>query len=398
MKTTFWISLFIVFYTFMGYGIFLYFIIKIKRYVKSKTAIPTPIDDLLPNCTLVVAAYNEELFIEQKIANCLQLKYPAGKLKLLFITDGSEDKTPGIISRYPQIQLLHQPERGGKIAAVHRAMGYVDTEIVIFTDANTFLNPEAITRICRHYADKTVGAVAGEKRVQIDENADASAAGEGFYWKYESALKKWDSELYSVVGAAGELFSVRRLLYEDVPADTVLDDFMISMLIAAKGYRIIYEPEAYALETASENVSEELKRKIRIAAGGIQSILRLKSLFNPFRYPILSFQYISHRVLRWTVTPFLLILVFVLNSILAFKPGETFYLVFFIAQIFFYMLALLGMIMEKRHIRIKILFIPYYFCVMNYAVLMGIIRYFTKKQSAIWEKAQRKSEPGFSGF
>jgi cellulose synthase/poly-beta-1,6-N-acetylglucosamine synthase-like glycosyltransferase len=335
----------------------------------------------------VVAAYNEESYMEAKIDNCLKLNYPEGKLKLLFVTDGSSDKTPDIISKYPQVQLLHQPQRAGKIAAVHRAMEYVTTEITVFTDANTFLNGDAIINICRHYADKTVGCVAGEKRVQMNENADASAAGEGFYWKYESALKKWDSELYSVVGAAGELFSVRKSLYEDVPADTVLDDFMISMLIAAKGCRIVYEPEAYAIENASENVSEELKRKIRIAAGGIQSILRLPQLFNPFKFPVLSFQYVSHRVLRWTVTPFLLILIFVLN---AFLPRTFLYNSIFVAQILFYFLAFLGFIMEKRQIRIKALFVPYYFCVMNYAVLMGIIRYFTKKQSAVWEKAQRK--------
>ncbi|TWI96341.1 cellulose synthase/poly-beta-1,6-N-acetylglucosamine synthase-like glycosyltransferase [Mucilaginibacter frigoritolerans] len=387
MKTIFWLSLFIVFYTFIGYGIFLYLLIKIKRAFKSKPALPTSDIEFLPVCTLIVAAYNEESFIEDKIQNSLQLNYPAEKFRLIFITDGSTDKTPDIIREFPQITLLHQSQRGGKIAAVHRAMKFVNTEIVVFTDANTFLNKDAIINICRHYADSTVGAVAGEKRVQIDENADASSAGEGFYWKYESALKKWDSELYSVVGAAGELFSVRRSLYQDVPADTVLDDFMISMLIAAKGYRIIYEPEAYAMETASENVSEELKRKIRIAAGGIQSILRLKSLFNPFKYPVLSFQYISHRVLRWTVTPFLLILVFFLNALLV---DEKFYLLFFFAQILFYVLALLGLILEKRQIRIKALFIPYYFCIMNYAVLMGIIRYFNTTQSAIWEKAQRK--------
>ena len=246
--------------------------------------------------------------------------------------------------------------------------------------------------ICRHYVDKTVGAVAGEKRVQVDESADASAAGEGFYWKYESALKKWDSELYSVVGAAGELFSVRRSLYQDVEPDTILDDFMISMLIAAKGYRIVYEPQAYAVESASENVTEELKRKVRIAAGGIQSILRLKGLLNPFKYPILSFQYVSHRVLRWTVTPFLLILVFFLNIALALQPGEIIFKVIIAAQLFFYLLAITGMIMEKRHIRIKALFVPYYFCVMNYAVLMGIIRFFSNKQSAAWERAQRKQQ------
>jgi biofilm PGA synthesis N-glycosyltransferase PgaC len=391
MKIIFWLSLFIVFYTFAGYGLLLYFIRKVKRKFRGKPVINNiDDDDLLPTCSLVVAAYNEASFIEEKINNCLKLNYPAGKLSLLFVTDGSTDGTPEIINRFPQVKLLHQPQRAGKIAAVHRAMEYVTTEIVVFTDANTFLNPEAITCICRHYADITVGAVAGEKRVQIDENADASAAGEGFYWKYESALKKWDSELYSVVGAAGELFSVRRLLYQDVPADTVLDDFMISMLIAEKGYRIIYEPEAYAIETASANVSEELKRKIRIAAGGIQSILRLKSLFNPFKNPLLSFQYISHRVLRWTVTPFMLILVFILNAALAWQPDAAFYQIVFAGQVLFYTLAILGLIMEKRQLRIKILFIPYYFCVMNYAVLMGIIRYFTKKQSSIWEKAQRR--------
>ncbi len=385
-----WISLFIVAYTFLGYGFLLYFIIKIKRAFIGKPVLPIVNDEELPTCTLVVAAYNEEHFISQKIANSLQLNYPEGKLKFVFVTDGSSDRTAGIICQHPQIQLLHHPERAGKIAAVHRAMEYVDTEVVVFTDANTFLNTEAITRICRHYSDKTVGAVAGEKRVQINESADASAAGEGFYWKYESALKKWDSELYSVVGAAGELFSVRRNLYQDVPADTVLDDFMISMLIANQGYRIIYEPEAYALENASENVAEELKRKIRIAAGGIQSILRLQSLLLPFKFPVLSFQYVSHRVLRWTVTPFFLILAFITNFATAFAGDGFIYNLLFAGQVVFYLLALLGYIMEKRHIRIKALFIPYYFCVMNYAVLAGIIRYFTKKQSSVWEKAQRK--------
>ncbi len=389
MKILLWLSLFIVVYTFVGYGILLYIIIRIKRKVKGKPK-EMPVDmDMLPTCTLVVAAYNEEGFIKQKIADTLKLKYPPGKLKLLFVTDGSNDKTPDIIAEYPQIQLLHRLERAGKIAAVHRAMESVDTEITVFTDANTFLNADALINICRHYADQTVGAVAGEKRVHVEENADASSAGEGFYWKYESALKKWDSELYSVVGAAGELFSVRTNLYKPVYPDTILDDFMISMLIAKQGYRIIYEPTAYATETASANVTEELKRKVRIAAGGLQSIIRLSSLLNPFA-SVLNFQYVSHRVLRWTVTPFFLILAFILNFFIARDPEATFYQILFVAQIMFYLMALLGWILEKRELRVKVLFIPYYFCVMNYAVLAGIIRYFKKNQSAAWEKSARK--------
>jgi poly-beta-1,6-N-acetyl-D-glucosamine synthase len=310
-------------------------------------------------------------------------------LQFIFVTDGSSDKTPSIVAKYPQIKLLHTPGRQGKIAAVHRAMKEVDTEITVFTDANTFLNQDAIINICRHYANPTVGAVSGEKRVHVDERSDATA-GEGFYWKYESKLKTWDSELYSVVGAAGELFSIRTALYEQVPLDTVLDDFMISLLIAQKGFRIAYEPAAFATETSSENIKEELKRKIRIAAGGIQSIIRLKGLMNPFKYPLLSFQYISHRVLRWTVTPFLMLAAFVQNAFIIAKSYDQLYYLLFIAQTVFYLMALLGWLMEKKQVRIKLLFIPYYFSMMNYAVLAGIIRYFTKRQSAVWEKARRK--------
>ncbi|MBC7914397.1 MAG: glycosyltransferase family 2 protein [Pyrinomonadaceae bacterium] len=390
MTILFWVSIFIIVYTFLGYGILLYILIKIKRFFRGKRVIPHADFNTLPTCTLVVAAYNEEDFITEKILNTLTLKYPSDKLELIFVSDGSSDNTPDIIRKYPQIKLLHQSARNGKIAAVHRAVKEVTTDIMVFTDANTFLNEDALINICRHYSDKSVGAIAGEKRVQVDKQADASTAGEGFYWKYESTLKKWDSELYSVVGAAGELFSVRKSLYHPVSPDSILDDFMISMLIAKQGYRIVYEPDAYAIETASENVTEELKRKVRIAAGGIQSVIWLKALLNIFKYGLLSFQYISHRVLRWTITPFLILLVFVLNIILATQTNEILYNGLLIAQILFYTLATLGYVLEKKHLRIKVLFIPYYFCVMNYAVLAGLLRFVRKRQSSSWEKAKRK--------
>lgn len=388
MKIVFWISLFIVFYTFVGYGFLLYFLVLLRRAIKGRRKIMET-DNGLPTLTLIVAAYNEADIMEAKIHNTLSLAYPREKLTILFITDGSSDSSPEIISRYADIKLMHTPRRSGKIHAIHRAMDEVDTEIVIFTDANTFLNEDALINIARHYTDPKVGAVSGEKRVQVDSVSDATA-GEGFYWKYESTLKKWDSELYSVVGAAGELFSVRRSLYEPVPPDTVLDDFMISLLIAQKGYRIIYEPDAYAMEQSSENIKEELKRKVRIAAGGIQSILRLKKLMNPFANPVLAFQYVSHRVLRWTITPFLMILAFILNIWIAIKYDEYLFIGLMYCQILFYLLALCGWILEQRKVKIKAFFIPYYFCVMNYAVLAGIFRYAFSHQSAVWEKAKRK--------
>ena len=389
MKILFWLSLFIVFYTFVGYGLVLYFLVKVRRILKGRRVAPD-LNQNFPTLTLVVAAYNEEDLIIEKIQNTLALNYPAGKLDLLFITDGSSDKTPDLIALYPEIKLMHSSDRNGKIHAIHRAMDEVNSEIVVFTDANTFLNKDALRLIARHYADPKVGAVSGEKRVMQDVVSDATA-GEGFYWKYESTLKKWDSELYSVVGAAGELFSVRRSLYKQVESDTILDDFMISMLIAQQGYRIIYEPDAYASELSSDNIKEELKRKVRIAAGGIQSVLRLKKLFLPFDFPVLWFQYISHRVLRWTITPFLMILVFFLNIVLCFRSEDGIYILIMAAQILFYGAALAGWLLEKRKIKVKALFVPYYFCIMNYAVIAGINRYYKGTQSAAWEKAKRKT-------
>ncbi len=388
MIIAFWLSIFIVFYTFFGYGIFLYLLVKLRVAIKGRRKIPDNGGNW-PTMTLIIAAYNEKDFIVEKIKNTLELNYPRDKATFVFVTDGSNDGTPDIIAQYPEITLMHRPERRGKIAAMHRAMQAITSDIAIFTDANTYLNKDALLNICRHYADPSVGAVSGEKRVNIEDVNDATA-GEGFYWKYESKLKTWDSELYSVVGAAGELFSIRTALYEDIPPDTILDDFMISMLIAKRGYRIVYDPTAYAVEGGSENVKEELKRKIRIAAGGLQSIIRLKAILNPFRNFVLSFQYISHRVLRWTVTPFLMILALILNILIVLQHRDAFYEAILLCQVLFYTSAILGWAFERRQIRVKALFIPYYFCMMNYAVAAGIKRYLAGKQSAAWEKSKRK--------
>lgn len=388
MQSLFWVSLFIIFYTYLGYAILLFVLVKIVRLFRSKNH-PLLLDEW-PTVTLIVAAYNEAYCIEEKIINTMALKYPKNKLTIIFVTDGSTDETPAIVAKYSSIQLLHQQDRNGKIVAVHRAMQTVCSEITVFTDANTLLNESALEKICQHYQDPTVGAVAGEKRVEIDNSGDATA-GEGFYWKYESKLKAWDSELNTVVGAAGELFSIKTDLYVPVPSDTILDDFMISMLIVKNGYRIIYEPDAFALESASANTKEELKRKIRIAAGGIQSFLRLTSLLNPFKYPVLSFQYLSHRILRWTMAPVLMVLVFVLNWLFILNEHLSgIFILLLLAQNLFYALALLGWILQSKSIKLKLFFIPYYFCMMNYAILAGIHRYFFSSQSVLWEKAKRK--------
>ena len=267
-------------------------------------------------------------------------------------------------------------------------MAFVTSPLLISTDANTLVNPEAVQRLVDQFNDKQVGAVAGEKRISIGEKNDASSAGEGIYWKYESLLKKWDAELWSVVGAAGELFAFRHEAYEDVPVDTLVEDFYLTMRIAQKGWRVQYEPGAFAVESSSASVAEEMKRKVRIAAGGLQAVIRLRPLLNIFRYGTLSFQYISHRVLRWTLAPLFLPIIFISNFVLVLKntPG---YQIALWAQIIFYTAALLGLILEKQKIKVKAFFVPYYFCLMNWAMYAGCWRLLRGQQSVIWEKAKR---------
>ena len=387
LEWIFWIAFAIVFYAFIGYGIVLYIMVLIKRLINKNA----PHSEILfePDITLVIPCFNEADILIEKINNCTRLDYPAAKLTLVFITDGSSDNSGKVLQQYPFIKVLHENRRAGKTAAENRAMLFVNTPFVIFSDANTMLNKEAVKNIVKHFANDMVGCVSGEKRIITDTSDSASAAGEGIYWKYESLLKKLDSELYSAVGAAGELVAFRTSLYKDLPEDTLLDDFMQSMQMAAAGFKIVYEPEAYAVETASANVVEELKRKVRICAGGWQSISRLSSTLSCSRTPLLYFQYISHRVLRWTVTPFLLLTIFIINIFLV-TNGNFFYQVLGIGQILFYAASIVGYVLETRRVRFKPVFVPYYFCVMNYAVVAGLKRYLSGNQKATWDKAQRK--------
>lgn len=386
----FWICLFIVFYSYLGYGLVLYILVRIKRLFTGKKV--TANTDYEPDVTLFVAAYNEKDFVDAKISNSFSLDYPREKVKHVWVTDGSNDGTPDLLRKYEGVEVYHLNERGGKIGAMNRGMQFVKTPIVIFSDGNTMLGHESIRRIVNLFSDPKVGCVSGEKRIFNKEKDDAAGAGEGLYWKYESTLKKWDAELYSVVGAAGELFAIRTELFQAVERDTLLDDFIISLRVAMKGYTIQYDPEAYAIESASANVKEELKRKIRISAGGIQSVVRLKSLLNVFKYGTLSFQYISHRVLRWTLAPLCLLIMIPVNFILALNSNfdsSDLYTILFYLQALFYIAALFGWYLENRSIKVKLLFVPYYFFIMNLSVFLGLRRYLKGSQTVNWERAQR---------
>ncbi|RYF78505.1 MAG: glycosyltransferase family 2 protein [Cytophagaceae bacterium] len=400
----FWVLMALVVYTYLGYGLVLYALVKLRRVLGIGQRVMPPIGELA-HVTIVVPAYNEIDCLAAKLQNCLAQNYPADRLHLLFVVEGSTDGSAEWLeaqkANVPNLTILSGTRRLGKIEAMNNAMQQVHTPLVIFTDANTTLNLEAVSRLVRKFDGPNVGAVTGEKRIQMELAEAATGSGEGLYWKYESFLKRFDAELHTIVGAAGELFAIRTALYEPVEADTLLDDFMISLRIAARGFRVEYEPEAYALERPSPSIREEQKRKVRIATGGFQSIKRLAPLLNIIRYGWLSFQYVSHRVLRWAVTPFCLPLLFLVNVLIVTQLVLSdvsqltlaFWSLMLVGQLLFYGLAYVGYQNEDKQTRWKPAFVPFYFVFMNICVLLGLVRYWQGGISGIWEKAARTTQP-----
>lgn len=376
MATLFWLCMAIVVYTYVGYGIVLYLLVFVKRLATKAKPLADITDDRLPEVTLMVCAYNEEDIIAEKMDNTRRLDYPSDRLHLVWVTDGSNDNTNVLLSAYPEVKVIYFPERRGKAAALKHGIKEIDTEIVMMTDANTMLNPEAVREVARLMQDPKVGCVSGEKKVMARSDSDEAAQGEGLYWKYESTLKRLDSELYSAMGAAGELCVIRRQLMTDIPNDTLLDDFIISMEIVKKGYKIAYTSNAYAMEYGSADLHEESKRKRRIAAGGLQSCWRLRSLMNPLRHPVVAFQFVSHRVLRWTITPVCLFALVPLNTLLVLSGEGIVYTIIWILQILFYASAAAGVRISK------------YFIFMNLNVFRGMA-YLFNNSTGMWEKAKR---------
>ena len=390
LKILFWACLLIVFYTYLGYGILLYIIIRLRRLFKGtpmKAVMPQ--DEELPTMTLMICAYNEEDVVAEKMENTLAIDYPKDKLRIMWVTDGSNDHTNELLSAYPEVDIVFSPERRGKTAALKHGLRELQTRYVAFTDANTMINTDALREIARLFRDPTVGCVSGEKRVAARKAGEMAAEGEGLYWKYESTLKRWDSELYSAMGAAGELYAIDPKLCREVPDEALLDDFMMSMYVVQAGKRIAYTADAYAMEYGSANIYEESKRKRRIAAGGLQSIWWLRSMLNPLRQPLVTFQYVSHRVLRWSITPIAMVLLLLVNIALVAIGAGSFYTVMLIGQALFYLAAILGWLLNRYGYKNKLLYTAYYFVFMNFNVFRGMAYLKSHGKSGAWEKAKR---------
>jgi cellulose synthase/poly-beta-1,6-N-acetylglucosamine synthase-like glycosyltransferase len=324
-----------------------------------------------------------------KMQNIYDLDYPKEKLHIIWVTDGSTDDTNERLKAYPDVEVIFSPERRGKTAALNHGISHVKSEITVMTDANTLVNREAIREIVRCMQDPKVACVAGEKRVMSRHEGEIAAEGEGLYWKYESTLKRLDSELYSAMGAAGELNAIRTKLYEPMPERALLDDFVMSMKLVEQGYRIAYTSKAYAMEYGSANLEEESKRKRRIAAGGLQSSWWLRRMMLPYPHPLVSFLFVSHRVLRWTITPIMMMALIPLSVALVMMKAGSIYTAVWIGQIIFYLAAFAGYWLQEHGRKNKWLYVPYYFLFMNINVFRGM-RYLRHHQGGgTWEKAKR---------
>ena len=387
VEISFWICIAILFYCYIGYGLLLFIRNGIKNAFSSferKTTYH------LPPVTLVVAAYNEEAVLPQKIKNCAEIDYPPDLFNVIFVTDGSTDYSKELIGQHDLITLLHQPERKGKLAALKRAMQSVRTPIVVFSDANAMLNPGCIRAMVRHFSDEKVGGVAGEKKV-LKNNRSLIGQAESLYWKYESFMKKQDADFNTVVGAVGELFAIRTELFHPVNEDLILDDFVFSIHICLSGYKIEYEPGAFASETPSQSLADEEKRRVRIAAGAYQAVHYLKQHLNVFKYPRLVIQYFSGRLLRWVACPILIILVLASNIALVINHQGYIFYYLLLAQSSFYLLALTGWIFAAIGRRMGILGIPFYFLFMNLCLVKGFFNYVRRRQTILWERSMREA-------
>jgi biofilm PGA synthesis N-glycosyltransferase PgaC len=374
----FWLSLLGILYTYLGYPLLIALLARWR-------AKPVRSADMTPSVTMLVAAYNEEDCIAGKIENTLALDYPGDQLDLLIVTDGSTDRTNEIVASYADrgVRLLYEPQRGGKVGALLRGFPQARGEIVVFSDANAFFQPDTLHKLVRHFADPEVAGASGVKRM-LCEGESAAGQGEGLYWRYESYLKACDSAVSSVMGVPGEIWAVRREAYIPPEPNTILDDFVSSLRLVQAGWRVVFDPEAVATEEASPSLRAEWARRARNAAGGWQAFFQLPGML---RHPckLITWQYLSHRMLRWMVTPELFILLLLANAGLLAAP---FYRLTLLLQLLFYLAAGLGWILSARGKRVRLLVLPFYVCLLNAAALAGGWRFLRGKQSVAWRKVR----------
>ena len=340
--------------------------------------------EIQPSVALMIAAYNEEQGIAKKIDNSLQLLYPKEKLRIVIVSDGSTDRTDEIVKSYAHagVELIRVEGRVGKTEARNVAIKEIDSEIVLFSDATTEYRPDIIKKMVRNFADPEVGMVTGHLIYRNDQNSPMGL-GQKLFWKYESLIKNAQTKLGTLTGSVGCATSFRRILYSPLPAN-IIEDFTEPLMFVIKGKRVVYEPEAICYELPTPKSQNEWKMRVRVVRGGMSGMLYAKKILNPLRYPVASFQLISHKILRWLVPVFgICILLATLGAIIL-TPNPI-AIALALLQLVFYACAAVAFILEQKGVKIKILSIPLYFIVLNAASLVALYKTITTQLEATWE-------------
>jgi len=379
MTSLFWILLALVVYVYAGYPLLLALVRGLGGH--RRVAID---EQALPPVTLVVSAFNEAAVIGEKIENCLDLDYPSDKLQIVVVSDASDDGTDEVVKGYAArgVDLLRMLDRGGKTLGLNAAVAGAHGEVVVFSDANAMYGRDVIHKLVRNFADPAVGAAVGES-TYVNPEVESERS-EGLYWRYETAIKRLESSVGSVVGGDGAIYAVRKSLYIPMRADA-LSDFVNPLQVVQAGHRCVYEPAARSYERAADNFSKEFRRKVRIVNRAWRALWRMNALLNPFRYGFFAFKLVSHKLLRWLVPAFLLGLLVANVAVLDVGPVYRFALV---GQIAFYLLAFAGYFLRRRASMPVLVSVPYYFCLVNIAAALGIFDAFRGKTYTTWATAR----------
>ncbi|MGB7342236.1 MAG: glycosyltransferase family 2 protein [Phototrophicaceae bacterium] len=373
----FWVSFTLLIWTYFGYPLLMYIWAKIAPIKRSAT------DPIEPSVTILIPTYNEIDVIRRKIENSLALEYPKDKLTIIIVDDDSNDGTKEVIAEYePDVILINKEVRSGKMQSVNIGMARADSDIVILSDASPDYEPHSITALMSQFRHPDIGVVVGTLAVWDEEKSVAKSA--GLYWKYEAALRKWESRTGNTVAVHGNMFAIRRELFRPMTGQTINDEFSIAMEVIQQGYHVVYEPSAISYDHASTHMEDEFKRRVRINAGRYQALFDAGYLSGMPTFDD-TFRLFSHKLLR-PLAPILMILVLISNILLVALVPNWLYGILLFGQFIFYDLALLGWILSKRQIKIRVLNIFYFFVSTNIAALFGFWRWMRGSQAVTWQK------------
>ncbi|MGH8522696.1 MAG: glycosyltransferase family 2 protein [Gammaproteobacteria bacterium] len=367
----FWLSALVIGYTYLGYPILLWILARVK---------PRPVvaADITPTVSVIVAAYNEEGLIAGKISGLLAQDYPPTQMEIIVASDGSTDATDAVVTAHAGVKLVRVEGRQGKSAAQNAAVEVAHGEILVFTDATTVIANDGIRKLVRSFGDSTVGCV-GTKLTYVSKGGSATGAGGSSYWNYERWIKTMESTVNSLIGVSGCFYGVRKGLYEKIPPN-LISDFTIALVTYEKGFRVVYEEGAQSFEETLEDSDSELSMRVRVAVRTYAALWAKRHLLNPFRYGLFAFQLISHKVLRYAVSAFLVTL-FLANIALMGRPT---YQATFLLQAGFYLGALAGYRSQRQGSRRGFLDKPYYFALANLAAVIALFRFLCGDHMVTW--------------